>query len=248
MPLAEFPVDASIFGIGLTDPEPIASVLAKRFTYCNTYLDTSPRLDIRIDPSPLGPLDFLIASEVFEHVEPPVSDAFKNAAGMLKPHGVLLLTVPWVWDGDGENVLPALHDWKLDRVEGRWVIIDRLPDGLTREFHNPSFDGSAGPSLGFTREHFPELKDWKLYEDGGGWKLFNRRRDGGSEAFSNIVFHGGPGLALEMRVFTRADVERKLRNAGFDFVEFDSREAPEWGIVFPYHWSHPIVARSVRHR
>jgi SAM-dependent methyltransferase len=246
MPLDEFPFDASICGVGLTDPEPIATRLAERFTYCNTYLDASPRLDVRVDASPFGALDFLVASEVFEHVEPPVTDAFQNAARLLKPSGVLLLTVPWVWDGDGGDVLPALHDWKLARVDGKWVIIDRLPDGQTIEFHNPTFDGSEGPSLGYTREHFPESHDWRLYEEGGGWKLFNRRRDGSSETFSNLVFHGGPGLALEMRVFTRADLERKLRDAGFDCVEFDSQEWREWGIVFPYPWSHPIVARFRR--
>jgi hypothetical protein len=246
MPLAEFPFDRSIFGVGLTDPEPIAARLAERFTYCNTYFDANPRLDIRVDPSPFGALDFLIASEVFEHVEPPVFDAFQGAARLLEPSGFLLLTVPWVWDGDGENVLPALHDWKLDRVDGKWVIIDRLPGGRTLEFIEPSFDGSPGPSLGYTREHFPDLHDWRLYEEAGAWKLFNRRRDGASETFSNLVFHGGPGLALEMRVFTRADVERQLRAAGFDSVEFDCQELKEWGIVFPYPWSHPVVARRLK--
>jgi hypothetical protein len=82
--LAGFPSDKSIKGIGLTDPDSIARVLAERFTYVNTYLTNEPRLDIRSDPSPIGELDFLIASEVFEHVEPPVVESLRNAASLVR--------------------------------------------------------------------------------------------------------------------------------------------------------------------
>ena len=244
LPLCQFPADKSICGLGLTDPAPLAAVLTERFTYLNTYLDMEPRLDIRYDPSPIGPLDFLIASEVFEHVEPPVVEAFRNAARLLKPSGFLLLTVPWVWDGDAQSALLEFYDWKLDRDENRWVIVNRNPDGQVDRFYDPSFDGSPGPSLGHTREHFPELFDWKLSDEEGSLRLRNRRRDGTSEVFHNLVFHGGPGLALEMRLFTRADIANSLHAAGFRSVEFDNREVCESGIVFPYAWSHPIVARN----
>src|SRR6185436_4872506 len=61
VPLPEFPVNAAIKGIGLTDPVSLAGLLAERFSYSNTFLHTDPRFDIRSDPSPLGELDFLIA-------------------------------------------------------------------------------------------------------------------------------------------------------------------------------------------
>jgi hypothetical protein len=146
----EFPAGKSVKGIGLTDPAPVAALLAQRFTYVNTYMDAKPRVNIRSDPSPLGPLDFLVASEVFEHVEPPVMDAFNNAASMLKPSGVLFLTVPWVHEGDGRQILPDLYDWKLVRDGDQWAIIDR-----TSRYPGMSFNGSPGPSIGYTREHFP---------------------------------------------------------------------------------------------
>jgi hypothetical protein len=238
----EFDPDKNVRGLGLTDPGPVADVFADRYTYLNTFLDTEPRFDIRCDASPLGELDFLIASEVFEHVVPPVADAFHNAARLLKPAGVLLLTVPWVWEGD--SPLPELHDWKLDREDDRWLIVDRTPDGQVTRYYDPMFDGAAGPSLGHTREHFPDLFDWRLSEQHGSWQLTNRRRDGGVETFQNLVFHGGPGLALELRLFTRADLEKNLRAAGFRSVEFDNQAYEEAGIVFPYPWSHPIVARK----
>jgi SAM-dependent methyltransferase len=157
IPLPEFPARKSIKGIGLTDPRSIAAVLAERFTYCNTQLTSAPRLDIRCDPSPLGELDFLIASEVFEHVELPVARAFANSARLLKPSGVLLLTVPWVWDGEPSTAIPELYDWRLGREEERYVITNRRPDGQVERFVDMAFDGSPGPSLGRTREHFPQL-------------------------------------------------------------------------------------------
>ena len=243
LPLYQFPVDRSIRGLGLTDPSPIATVLKERFTYLNTHFDTEPRFDIRSDASPHGQLDFLIASEVFEHVEPPVMAAFHNAARLLKPTGVLLFTVPWVWDGDGSQTLPEFHDWKLDRKDGRWIIADRQPGGGVRHFCDPSFDGSPGPSLGYTREHFPALHDWKLVNADGALHLLNIRQDGTPETFFNLAFHGGPGLALEMRLFTKACLETNFAAAGFRSVEFDNQESPGSGIVFPYLWSHPVAAR-----
>lgn len=243
VPLFQFPPDRSIKGIGLTDPDSISRVLTERFTYRNTYFNTEPRLDIRFDPSPFGELDFLIASEVFEHVEPPVTDAFRNAAGLLRRSGILLLTVPWVWSGDPKQAIPELHDWKLDREGGRWVVVNRKPNGDTERFHDMVFDGGPGPSLGRTREHFPELHEWRLVNESESWRLLNRRRDGTVETFHNLVFHEGPGLALEMRLFTKSGLEHDLHAAGFGHVEFEMQDYAECGIMFPHPWTRPIVAR-----
>jgi hypothetical protein len=242
IPLPEFPSRKSIKGIGLTDPQSISAVLAERFTYCNTYLTAEPRLDIRCDPSPLGELDFLIASEVFEHVEPPVQQAFANAARFLKPSGVLLLTVPWVWDGDKATAIPELYDWRLGRERNRYVIINRRPDGQVERFWDMAFDGSPGPSFGGTREHFSQLSDWRLSDTGGESRLLNTRPDGTVETFCNLVFHEGPGLALEMRLFTKGGIEDHLRAAGFEQIEFEMQDHAEFGIVFGLPWSRPIAA------
>jgi len=243
-PLPEFPSRKSIKGIGLTDPQSIGTILAERFTYCNTYLTTAPRLDIRCDPSPLGELDFLIATEVFEHVEPPVARAFENAARLLKPSGVLLLTVPWVWDGDPSMAIPELHDWRLGREESHYFIINRRPDGQVELFPDMVFDGSSGPSFGRTREHFPQLYDWRLSDTCGEPYLLNTRPDGTVETFCNLVFHEGPGLALEMRLFTKAGIEDNLRAAGFRQIEFEMQDYTEFGIIFGHPWSRPVAARK----
>ena len=203
-----------------------------------------PRLDIRSDPSPLGELDFLIASEVFEHVEPPVAQAFANAARLLKPSGVLLLTVPWVWDGDPSTAIPELYDWRLVREENCYVIINRRPEGQVERFGDMAFDGSPGPSFGHTREHFSALYDWRLSDTCGVPRLLNTRPDGAVETLYNLVFHEGPGLALEMRLFTKGGIEDNLRAAGFHEIEFEMRDYAEFGIIFGYPWSRPITARK----
>ena len=242
MLLPEFPIRKSIAGIGLTDPESIASALAARFTYRNTYLTSEPRLDITRDASPLGPLDFLIASEVFEHIEPPVERAFANASRLLKPAGVLLLSVPWVWGGDPDTAIPELYDWRLGREGDHFFVVNRRPGGEVERFLHMAFDGSPGPSFGRTREHFPHLNDWRLSDAGGDSCLLNTRADGTVETFRNPVFHEGPGLVLEMRVFTKGGIEDNLRAAGFQQIEFELRDHPEFGIIFGYPWSRPVAA------
>lgn len=204
---------------------------------------SEPRLNIRFDPSPLGELDFLIASEVFEHVEPPVADAFRNAAAFLKNTGVLLLTVPWVWGGAPESAIPELYDWKLDKEGTRWLVLNRKSNGEVERFYDMVWDGRPGPGIGHTREHFPELHEWTLTNENDSWKLTNKRRDGIVESFHNLVFHQGSGLALEMRLFTNGGLEKELRDAGFRHIEFEMQNYPELGIIFSDPWSRPVVAR-----
>ena len=246
IPLPQFPANKSIMGLGLTDSNSMAGILEQRFTYVNTYLHKEPRFDIARDPSPLGKLDFLIASEVFEHVEPPVLQAFHNAATILKPSGFVLLTVPWIFDGDIDNQLPEFYDWKLCREPDSWTVLNRRLDGQTEAFNHVAVDGGPGPSFGGTREHFPHLHEWVVSKREDDWLLVNRRRTGEVEEFHNLVFHGGPGLALEMRLFTKSGLEESLRSAGFRSIQFESGEEVSFGIIFPYPWSRPVVARLSR--
>ncbi len=243
--LPDFPSNRDLKGIGLTDHVVIAGPLSQRLAYLNTFLHTQPRLDIRSDSSPLGPLDFIIATEVLEHVEPPVSRAFENIVALLKNSGFLLLTVPWVWDG--ANPLPDLYDWKLDRVDGCWKIINRTLDGRIERFQDLSFDNGPGLSLGWTREHFPHLHEWSIVSGNGGSHLRNQRLDGTWETFQNLSFHGGPELTLEMRIFTKRGLETLMKTAGFHRVEFELHNHLEFGIIFPYSWSRPMIAwKNVR--
>ncbi len=95
-----------------------------------------------------------------------------------------------------------------------------------------------------TVEHFPRLHDFRIVESGGKRVLHNRTAGGEEEVFDQLVFHGGEGMTLEMRMFSEADVLRRLREAGFSSVEIRIDHAPEYGIVWPIDYHVPIVARA----
>src|SRR5690242_13093408 len=103
-------------GIGLSDNRYYARVLRRLFDYTNTYYHKRPYLDICADRPPYSDLDFIIASEVFEHLPPPPDVAFRNSHRMLKPGGVLILTVSYA--DQAEHTVehyPSLHRWSLRR-------------------------------------------------------------------------------------------------------------------------------------
>ncbi len=76
--IPEFP-GSHLTGIGISDAYPLAIRLMKKFNYINTYYHRAPRLDIT-DPNVAdqGPVDFIITSDVLEHVAPPIDLAFDH--------------------------------------------------------------------------------------------------------------------------------------------------------------------------
>lgn len=192
--LPDVPHRPDLSGIGLSDSQAYAVPLAKKLGYTNTYFHTEPRLDIAaVSEHRAAEADFIIASDVFEHVAPPVARAFANARRLLKPGGVLIFSVPFSLDAD-------------------------------------------------TVEHFPDLYDYRLIEDGGKWQLQNRTADGRLQVFTDLVFHGGPGTTLEMRLFSRAALEREFAAVGFARMRIADEACAEHGIVWPEPWSVPMVA------
>jgi SAM-dependent methyltransferase len=149
LPLMKFREDRSVSGAGLSDWPGYAELLAKKFRYRNTFFHTEPRLDITAPPHEnCGTLDFLISSEVFEHIPPPVSRAFDGAFSMLKPGGHLILTVPYN-GGDVATVehYPDLRDFTLAKVGHRHcVVVLRTDDTMVLDPH-PIFHGGPGQTL-----------------------------------------------------------------------------------------------------
>ena len=146
--LDEFPDRRDLRGLGLTDWAGYATRLAEKLDYVNTFYDREPRLDITaIDPAIEGSLDFLIASDVFEHVAPPVSHAFENARRLLKPNGVLVLTVPYGPKGATVEHFPELHDYELVEREGRPMLRNVTKAGVAQEFNELIFHGGPGFTL-----------------------------------------------------------------------------------------------------
>lgn len=194
--LPEFPCLPAVKGLGLSDQLNYASVLAGKFDYVNTFYDRQPHLDIT-EPHPHlhGTYDFILSSDVFEHISVPVDRAFEEVYKLLKPHGVLCLTTPFSLRED-------------------------------------------------TAEHFPDLHDYAIVQLSGAPVLINRKKDGTLEVREDLVFHGGVGATLEMRLFSRSDLERKLTAAGFETIFFQADAIPRFGIQFEGDWSLPLVARK----
>src|SRR5882672_1180023 len=92
--LAEFPTLKGIRGLGMSDLPDVASRLAEKFDYTNTFYHQAPLFDVAHPDDPRS-YDFILSSEVMEHVPPPVEQAFETLHGMLRADGVLLMTVPY---------------------------------------------------------------------------------------------------------------------------------------------------------
>jgi SAM-dependent methyltransferase len=146
--LDEAPVRKDLVGIGLSDSDTYAFPLAEKFDYTNTYYHCEPLLDITNPPADMaGRFDFLISSDVFEHVVPPVSRAFVNARRLLKPGGVFIFTVPFRNNGETVEHFPELFDFQVEETNGRWTLHNRTADGRSQTFSDLVFHGGPGETL-----------------------------------------------------------------------------------------------------
>ena len=183
-------------GFGLSDHPCYATPLQQKTAYTNTYYHCEPFLDIMaMNKDRYGSYDFILSSDVFEHIPPPVARAFEEAFQLLNPNGFLIVTVP---------------------------------SGLNEQ----------------TLEHFPGLNRYVIGSMNGEQVMINQTREGMLEIHRDLVFHGGPGETLELRVFSRKDLETTALAAGFSEVSFLDDNIAEFGIEYPGAWSRPFVARK----
>jgi len=146
--LPHFPSVRAIKGIGLSDDLGYAVPLAGKFDYTNTYYDREPYLDITTpDPKLQGTYDFILSSDVFEHVPPAAERAFVESYKLLKPNGFLCITVPSTLDAKTAEHYPDLHDYAIVNLRDQPVLINRKRDG-TLEIHDKlRFHGGHGATL-----------------------------------------------------------------------------------------------------
>jgi SAM-dependent methyltransferase len=152
--LPEFPRVKSLRGLGLSDSMQYTEALAAKLDYRNTYFHREPRFDITDVPeAETGLYDFLLSSEVFEHIPPPAERAFANAFRMLREGGVLVFTVPYSLDAATAEHFPALHEHGLAQVGGRTVLVNRTPSGEVQVFEDLAFHVSFGGQALEMREY-----------------------------------------------------------------------------------------------
>jgi SAM-dependent methyltransferase len=147
--LPDFPRRPEIRGLGMTDWKGYAEKLAEKFDYRNTYYHREPKLDISAASiaSELMANDFIISSEVFEHVVPPVSRAFENVWKMLKPGGVLVLTVPYGTQETTVEHFPELNEFSIVEKDSAFVLRNKTKAGVVQEFNDLVFHGGPGSTL-----------------------------------------------------------------------------------------------------
>lgn len=126
-------------------------LLTRKFDYVNTFYDKDPQLDLcNVDWSrwPSDSVDFITCTDVLEHVEPPVGRAFENMRRLLKPGGVVILTVPCPNRPAGEH-FPNLHSWRIETDGEKRTLINQRSDGVIERYDDLCFHGGTGFTLEF---------------------------------------------------------------------------------------------------
>jgi SAM-dependent methyltransferase len=159
VPLSEFPVRRDLRGIGLSDADLYAKPLSEKLDYTNTFFHTAPMLDIaNMSAAKYFGLDFVIASDVFEHVAPPIDVAFKNARRLLRKGGVLIVSVPYVPAGRTVEHFPDLYDYAIESNGDHHVLLNRTRSGVLQRFENLVFHGGPGTTLEMRLFSFEDLQ------------------------------------------------------------------------------------------
>jgi SAM-dependent methyltransferase len=157
--LDDFPKRPDLIGLGTSDWEGYAIRLRRVFGYDNTYYDEGTRLDIMAPiPSALvSSCDFIISSDVLEHVSPPYERALTNLRTLLKPGGLLVLTVPMTSGGTTEEHYPELHEYTVVTLGDKLVLVNRTTSGELQVFDDLVFHGGPGVTLEMRMFSFPDL-------------------------------------------------------------------------------------------
>ena len=147
--LGEFPRVKSLTGLGTSDPAQYSDRLSEKFDYRNTFYHREPRFDIVNPPThELGRYDFIVCSEVLEHVVPPVEAAFASIFRLLEPTGFLLMTVPYSIEASMKEHYPDAHEFGFVTLSGRVTLVNRTRAGQVQLFADPVFHiGWGGGAL-----------------------------------------------------------------------------------------------------
>jgi SAM-dependent methyltransferase len=190
--LGDFPSLKSVRGLGISDSDTYCGRLAERFSYVNTFHHAEPALDLcRPDEREFGRYDFVICSDVLEHVPAPVDRAFNTLARLLKPGGVLIVTAPYsLREGTVEH-FADLHETGLAEIGGRVVLVNRSQDGNYEVIDELSFHGGSG----FTLEMrvFSETDVRARLASAG---LINVRFDGTGNGEFGVIYSGFCSLPI----------------------------------------------------
>jgi SAM-dependent methyltransferase len=145
--IEDFPNRRDLVGVGMSDWDGYANRLARKLGYANTYYHKEPFLDIaNVDSSQSDLYDFIIATEVFEHISQPISRAFENVHRLLKPGGVFIFSVPYV-EGETQEHFPELWKFAVRKERDSWVLMNETTGGELQRYDTLTFHGGPGTTL-----------------------------------------------------------------------------------------------------
>ena len=175
-PLAQLQCQKEIQGLGMSDAKIYSKLLEHKFRYINTFYHQEPYLDItNPDAYFSNRFDFVISSDVMEHVCPPVEPGFRNLRSLLRKSGILVLSTPFVPKGKTTEHYPDLHQFEILGSGRERRLVNMTRDGRRQVFGDPIFHDGKGATLEMRIFSQPELL--RLLEDAG---------------FTDIRIHGKP--------------------------------------------------------
>jgi SAM-dependent methyltransferase len=147
--LTEFPRRKDIRGLGMSDWDGYARLLGERLAYTNTFYHAEPHMDITdLDAGMEGRWDFLISTDVFEHIPPEgLESAFRNSRRLLVPGGVFVFSVPYHKTGETLEHFPELHEFTVIGEGESRRLVNTTADGREQAFDDLVFHGGEGMTL-----------------------------------------------------------------------------------------------------
>lgn len=146
--LCDWPNRADIAGIGMSDWMGYADLLKKKFSYKNTFYDHHPRLDIQNpDEAQLGKYNFVISTDVFEHILPPLQNGFNNLHALLVPGGSLIFSAPYTRTTQTVEYYPGINDFEILDFRSEKILLNRDEAGKLQVYDNLIFHGGEGSTL-----------------------------------------------------------------------------------------------------
>lgn len=146
------PPRPDIVGVGMSCWDGYAVRLPHRLNYTNTFYHQEPFFDVRnVPPHMERTLDFIISTDVFEHVTLPVLPAFYNVRKALKPTGVFIFSVPFTNPREKgvptKEHFPNLYNYKIIEENGLRILENITADGKRERFDDLVFHGGPGDTL-----------------------------------------------------------------------------------------------------
>lgn len=136
-------------GIGMSDSG-WATIFEQKFNYINTFYNTYPYLDIYNEEhlKNYDNLDFIISSDVFEHIDPypSIQIAFDNLYKILKKGGNLIFSVPYT-NGEHKEHYPNLYNYTIKKIDDNYVLYNTTIHNKEEIFNDLCFHGGPGNTL-----------------------------------------------------------------------------------------------------